>query len=372
MDLSCYDNIIGLSQTECECFEAPPEDYNTSESGLYLDQLTPLNNIKGLEDCSTSSDMWVLMANARDEAIKTFVSDTNALLSKHYAVKRKSYKGAIGRDKHKGLIENPQYTYLGMRIRAANILSGILVIKGIGTIFENTGTVTVFIYDNTNTLLHTKILDTQAGKHQENTFDVPIELPLFIKYQNEAEYFIIFQYSALNKPYSNDLHCSSCGKSSLTFNTYAPYYHKRHVEFGWANWIMAGSYKTDSLVSFDDCDSVTSNELNGLTLDVELRCNVSETLCKDELDFEGNPLALAMAYAIRFKAAEILADAMIKSGKLNRYTLIDHEFFGASIEEWREQYKANVEYLASNANIASNDCFICKDNTGLKNKGLLS
>lgn len=371
MDLSCYENIIGLSEVVCECLPDAPEGYNTSLSGLYLDKLTPLNNINDLSDCSTATDMWEMMSIARDEAIKLFVSDTNALLSKTYLLKRKPFKGSIGQAKHRELVST-QYQYLGVRLRAANILSGVLVIKNIGTIFQATGTVTVYIYDNDNELLETIVLDTTAASHDLNMLATPIELPLFKKYNEATEYFIIYEYSPLNKPYQNKLYCEGCGHGSLSFNTANPYYRNKQTTHGWANWLMVGSHATDSLTTFDDCDAVTSNQMNGLTLDVELRCTVTETLCNNELDFEGNPLAMSMAMAIRYKAAEILADAMIKSGKLNRYTLIDHELFGTSIEEWRTEYKANVDYIVANADIASNDCFTCKETTGLKKQGLFS
>ena len=99
---ACYDYVIGLSRTECDCHDPKTGyelDYNTSYSGLYLDEVHPLNNLTGLENCD-NQDVWRIMSLARERAVNTFIADTNALISKYYQLKYRSYTGIIGRVKN--------------------------------------------------------------------------------------------------------------------------------------------------------------------------------------------------------------------------------------------------------------------------------
>jgi len=47
----CYNYIIGLSRTNCECFDIPA-DASESMSGLYLDELESLNIINAISECA--------------------------------------------------------------------------------------------------------------------------------------------------------------------------------------------------------------------------------------------------------------------------------------------------------------------------------
>ena len=59
---ACFENIIGLSRTDCECVEARPVDAGVTESGLYLDELDGLTirMAEAKRDCGEGG-LWTMM-----------------------------------------------------------------------------------------------------------------------------------------------------------------------------------------------------------------------------------------------------------------------------------------------------------------------
>ena len=80
--MDCYDKIIGLSQNTATCYPSKPAN-DTSLSNLWIDELEPLKNLSG-GITTENTTVWDVMQEARSNAIKSFVSDTNRkLIDKH-------------------------------------------------------------------------------------------------------------------------------------------------------------------------------------------------------------------------------------------------------------------------------------------------
>ena len=94
---TCFENIIGLSRTDCECVEDRPVSAGTSASGLYLDELEGLSIrlADTKRDCGESS-LWTMMARARENAVKDMVSDILACLNREAAIRRRSGSAIVG------------------------------------------------------------------------------------------------------------------------------------------------------------------------------------------------------------------------------------------------------------------------------------
>lgn len=366
----CYDYIIGLYRGTCECFDPkdPYElDYNTSNSGLYLNELHPLNNLMGLENCE-NDHLWELMNRARERAIINFVTDTNAMLSQEYRLKYRPYTGIIGRVRHK-TDRNIAKTYAGVVLRCNPIESGEFVLTGISTIFSYTGTVTVTVYDNMNNNLGSYVLNTTADTITPNTLATELSLPLFSDYVDSLEYYLI--YTVGGQPRDNDLSCN-CGQFKPQYDLVHPYYTKvKPKEYGWANYVMAGGVETNSLDFMNEPKSGNS-QMNGLVLHVEFRCKVGETLCKDELDFIGDPIAGAIAHAILYKAGYILSDMILTTNEINRQTMMNREQLVSFQKEWIEKYNAMITYIVQNVDVSESDCFECRDHYQINRAGILA
>ncbi len=370
MDISCYNNIIGLSSSGCGCYATErPEDYNTSLSGLFITDLELLKQIKNLEDCENTT-VWDILVNCRNNAIRSFISDTNALLMQNFSLERQPFYGGIGQNKSRDL-RSINELYAGIRIDCARINSGVMVINEIGTIFGESGTITLQIYNNLNQKIGSDIiLTTESDKASVHILKSPIELPLFSKH-GKLEYYFVYLVS--NSPKANLINCN-CGQFKPVFNSESPYYTRRHVgPNAWANFIMVGGFETDSLTEFDhDMPINASSYMNGLFLTLELKCKVQEALCQGSLDFEGNPLAISMAYAVLYKAAELIADAILKSGDPDVQTLVNAEALADARDEWIGKYNEMTTYIASNVSVQTSDCLCEKNVFGLTSKGVFS
>ena len=368
----CYQRIVGLTRTDCECYENIPDDAADSLSGLYLDELVGLSFIQSITNCDNGNSLFDNMEKALDNAITSFQADTNALLLRDYKIKRNPYRGGIGRNVDNGNVKLKDSSYLGARWYCNNIKSGVAYIKDIGTLFHTTGTVDLTIFNNIGEVVHQVTLNTEAGKHVQNTID--LELPLHNDYIDNLEYFFVYQYDeATMKPKINDIKCN-CGSFKPVFNCQKPYFTQKHeANYGWADWIMVGGINTTTLPDFTDFTTNNApNALFGLTFNVEFRCKIGEVLCKDQLDFEGNPLAPALALAIQHKAGEILGNWILQSGNLNRFTLINTEQFIEDVKSYKQTYIEMIKYIVESADITQNDCFTCRDVYEMAKRGIFA
>lgn len=366
----CYDNIIGLTRSECECYSNFPDDSDTSFSGLYLDELVGLSFVQSMTNCDNGDDLFTNMEKARANAITSFQADTNALLLQNFRLNRNPYKGGIGRAQVTNNLTVTTGNYMGVRLYCDTVKSGTLTIKSIGTIFDANGTIDLTIYNNLNETIGTYTLNTVANTHTANAVD--IELPLYNENSDHMEYFLLYQVGATPKPLGNDIKCS-CGRFKPKFDCNHPYFHDTHeTTYGWADWLMIGGMNKSTLPDFDDCECSTTNLLYGLTLIVELRCNINETLCLDSMDFEGNPLAAAMAISILNKAGYNFGSWILASGNLNRFNMINTEQLATDMKVWNDTYVQMINYIAQSADITQNDCFACKDIYEMAKRGIFS
>lgn len=366
----CYDNIIGLTRTDCECFAEMPNDASDSLSGLYIDELANMQFIQSMTDCTNGNDLYTNMKKARDNAIQMFQADTNALLQKNYRLRRNPFNGGIGRANSFSNVTLKTGNYYGVRMYCDNVKSGILYIKQIGTMFKDTGIINLMVYNNLGALIKSIALDTSANEHMQNTVD--LELPLYSPYTDHLEYYFIYQLGAI-APKVNDIKCS-CGSFKPVFNCAKPYYAVKHeTTYGWADWLMVGGVNISSIPDFADYDECKSdNKLYGLTFKVELKCKIGEVICNEQLDFEGNPLAGAIALAIQNKAGEMLLSWILQSGNINRFTIINTEQHINDIANYKATYQQMIQYIVDTVNITQNDCLACKDVLEMSKRGIFS
>jgi hypothetical protein len=370
-DISCWDNIIGLSRTECDCYDAITA---ISNSGLYLDELIQLRSVNELLNCEEGSDLWDKMDKARENAIRLFIGELNLELLKHFKLKREPFYGNIGRIKATGTAAVTNGYYYGIRVYCCDVVGGVFKIKKIGTLFNKTGAVTVFVYNNMNELLGTYSLNTVANVHTVNDI-VDLELPMHDGIIDNLEYYIIYQYTTAGAyvPLNNEIKCA-CGKFRAVFDTSKPYWFgtQSDKQYYWTHYAMAGGFLKSDIVDLSDLSSTTSNFTYGLTLECEFKCKIQQTLCEDYFDFEANPLAIATAIAIRYKAGELLINDILTTPNINRNVMINREHLLAMKDEIMGKYRENLNYIAQNINVRSTDCYECRDIIDMTTKGIFA
>lgn len=355
-NIECFRDIIGLSRIDCECFD-PNMGYDESYSGLYLDEAEGLSlrMIDAVKDCENDDNLWLLMDTARGNAIRRVIADTTNKLLEKYKQARPNFNGNIGRFDYK-TSRALNKIYAGQRWLTANVVGGYAHITNISTFFSAVGTVDVLIYNNLNELIETVTLQTANGR-QDNAVD--ILLPVWNENTTELQYIFIYTYNPANQPKNNDVGCSSCGVN-YTFDCRNPYWKSTSNKLkGWSKWLMAGNIETDTL-DFSDLSCTTSNFTNGLSFGVHFYCDMGKTFCFDEPD-QFSETFMSLAFAIRHKAAELLAIQILTSPNVSRYTMVAGEALNAIVGHHRAEYDKLVDYLVKTVDIKNTDCLVCKD-----------
>lgn len=352
----CLDNIIGLSRTTCPCFALSTDE---SKSGLYLDELEgmSLKLAESLDDCENGS-LWDILNRARENATKDFKSYLMAALMERNKFKRQPFSGVIGSEKFKNNLAQTK-TFAGLRIYCTNIIGGTIRIKRIGLVFDSNSTFDIEIRSNLNDdVIATYTVTSQANRLAWFNLPAPLNLEMNQNSFENPQYYITYQ--TVGKQAKDITAGCGCGSGHYKYywNTSNPIF-KSYEKDRWAEYIMLTGTEGDDISERENWG--TSNYLQGLILDAEFRCRVNDLICKEELDFEGNPLAIVMAHAIRLRAGSLVNDSILAMTSPNRITMTDRERLMGKKNTYLKEYKDRVAYLAENINIQANDCLICND-----------
>lgn len=350
----CYENIIGVSETECLCYPDKPID-STSNSGLYLDDLEGLETVTELGDCTTGN-VWEIGQKAINEAIKCFVADSNALLLNRFKTVLKKYSGLLGWANGRKPLSLTK-DYAGIVVSCRPVKGGYIKLQDVGLMFDESTQLDVRIFDHHNNLLHTIDCDAVGGKKHSNPVD-NIILPMFTAEYGRMTYF--FVYERMVQPLDNLIGCTCGGGFSGKYSLDNPYYYGNwSASHSWANWVMSGGIQKDDLVSFnDESFGPVSNYAHGISLHLEFYCKASEALCKDVLDFE-DPLNLCKALAIRYKAAQLIAGKLANSSLLTRAAFLSKDDLKERSIYWESMYQEKLRYIIQNADPSDNGCLGC-------------
>lgn len=357
--MDCLNQIIGLSQADCQCLEGQPEAYNESASGIFLDQLEGFNieHIRGADDCARGG-YWDRMERAVANAKTDFKNNLLACIGTTYKPRIDPLRVQLGAPTFTGSL-NLNTSYAGVKLRSMQIKAGYMIIERIGILVNASVPVTVVVYSNENG--GTLIYQSSPIAATANTLTwaapaTPIELPMF-SYQTDIKYYVMYALDGTYQPKENKKDCG-CG------GVQRPYL--RYMDFE--------GIKGNDITNIENTFSSTGNVCNGIVLDVNLKCKASEIICSSErpLDFEDDSDSLGMAYAIRFRAAAILYEEVLSSTNLSRTTLVDREQMQANVTRWNEDYKNWINYLCGNINYSANGCYVCKDTATTLHKGTIS
>lgn len=367
VNLNCFDNIVGITtSTDCECFGSIGGFDSTS--GLYLDSLTELGDVFNIINCQNGDSVSEVILKSETEAKNDFMADFNTNLLTHFKIKRNPFNGVVGRPTFKANKTVAYGNYAGVRMYCADVVSGTLTINKVGAVFEKTGSITVHVIDNLNNYHGNFTLPTLANKHKVSTLAEPLVLPLHSPYTENLEYYFMYEATPMNIPKNNEVKCSSCGVFRPFFNTQKPYFNSQTGgQYGWANWLMAGGlYMAKQATDIDDEDftclsHTTSNYMYGLTFEVSIDCKANDLICNDHFSFDGAnaAIAYAVANAIRYRWAAIILEKLLRSGEINRITMVNRDEKKEQAMMFNEKYMQMMNYLISNLSFQENDCYAC-------------
>ena len=370
IDNSCFNSIIGLSQTDCNCYDV--SGYTTSLSGLYLDELEGINikSLNDLPDC----DKGVLVERydkAYKNAVQQARNDIQIEAQNHFEARFNAFVGKIGLAQKTATYTGISQTYAYVRLLCRQLVGGSLTIKGISTLFESTGSKTLWVYNSLNELLATYTLNTTANTLTTNDF-TDLKLPMFDDRVDYPEYYFVYEVGA-NRPKDNTLNCKTCGGGGYVFNRNAPCWQKNpYKKIGWSNFVCVSAGQTDTIdFEYPTTTSALGTYMLGLVLDVDISCDFKEFLCSSDFNYNNDPVALSIAFALRYKTGLNLCHDILSSGEINRWTMIDHDMIAANMELYDKKYMENVKFIGQNIDLTKSDCWICKEYFGI-HKGRIS
>lgn len=352
MELSCLNNIIGVSETDCECLidglgSDELAEVQVSNSGIFLDQLDGFNLklLQGSDDCARGG-LWDRALNAIRQAQKDFINGLFQCVGQTFKPRIDPLAMILGDSAYTGSHSYAAGTYAGIKIFPLQIKGGVIFIKRLGVIVNASVPVTIKIYSNEQG--GTLVWQSSPANATANTLTwvVPeetIALPMW-SYSRDIRYYLVYELDGTYQPKETKKDCG-CGG----------------VQRPYLRWMDFEGTKGTDPTSVDGFLHTAST--NGLILDIDIKCKTSEVICNDErpIDFEYEPDAMGIAYAIRFRAAARLYTEHITSTNINRETMLDREAVSKAIEAWNAEYQKWVEYLCSNVEFNANGCWVCKD-----------
>src|SRR5688572_8261886 len=99
INLSCFNNIIGLSRTPCNCYPGKPAGTDVSLTNIFLDEQEGifLDIAKALTDCQ-SGNLWEHMLWAREEATNQYITEVKNCVELNSIRSRPHFSGTLGND----------------------------------------------------------------------------------------------------------------------------------------------------------------------------------------------------------------------------------------------------------------------------------
>lgn len=348
--MECLKNLVGIYSSDCVCVTdgLTPEqvaEIRLSTSGLYLDKHleggVSLSDVRLLDYCN---DYVSMARNAIEVAGRRFSDDLLVSLSRRYSSTKPRFLGSLGQVTYSGnLTASKKYQLLKISPKTGTT-SGILTINGIRLITSSDGIVKVRILavrkgETSGTEILSTTITTLANRYASATLTAPLVLPLY-ENGHAVEYYATWERpDGLEiTPKNNKTTCNCTGG-----NAYDSY-------------VTLNGGETDDLNALTATDGFS----HGFSIDAEIKCETGNVVCR-EFD-ASNEVAVVSAWAVLYKAGELLNEYILNSPEINRFTLLNREYLWGKRNHFRKEYEARVSYLASEIDLSANDCYICREN----------
>ena len=349
MALTCINNLIGLTQSNCGCHDGSKpsnfEELNKSESGIYLTDpdygfpLLPV--VLAAINCEGGDSIWDVLVNMRSLAIDAFERDISVALGARYKERVHSFDGEIGQRNGTASSVNLTHTYAGVQLRPVRLKDGFFTITAIYAGFKDTGTVTLKFQANNPDFSQDDIsLDTVAGQFHKNELANPIKLPFYSSGIQSSLRYNLYTQPGSNLPLNNTFYC--CGGKPA-----------------WTNQLRAGGFQVNN-----DADLVNHNygasAAYGIVLEGYMGCDITNWVCSAQ-KIGGYSLQQTVARAIQFKAAANLIQFVLDSPNISYYTTLKRESLYGKRASRLKDYMTNIDWLASRLPQGATDCYRCKE-----------
>lgn len=341
--MDCLNSIVGISKTNCPCLEngLSPEEIAglaESKSGLYLDELEGgifLRDVVQLDKCET----FINIQKAAIETAKThYKADLFSKLNERVQVKKTAFIGEIGKPSYTGSLDvSGRLQFIKLQPKESDAMVHLDLVR----VFLNQDTTTtVWLIEMKAGATEGTILKTEEVTAQNGILTFPANAALPLKRNGVfLTYYIVFERIGDVKPRNIKASCGCSGGDAYA----------KHIEVG------GGETEVFSALTTVKPDEFT----HGFSLDVQIKCETGSLICK-EYD-ESDAVALVTAFAILFKAGELVIENILNSGEVNRFTMLRNEHLWGKRNHFRKEYFDRIDYLSKVVDVTSSDCYICRD-----------
>lgn len=360
---SCYTNIIGLHQQQCPCAPVAPEDYNASTSGLYLANIKPLAEIGNWSDCAAGG-IWDVLADARTQGTKIFLSEIKQRLLAKYSTLRKPYSGGLGQVENTGT-KTGTTAWQGAITSHPFVRGGWMRVRGLGLNFAGAGTFNIKVVDKMGQEVE-EITVTVVDGLAQNMLDTPLLLPLWNEYgTGYVEYNFIYQQSTAPAYKSNRAHCG-CGGSPGSWSSSKPWWLRKAWpdRFSSAAWAMVGGFRGElEDIGSANYEPQMYGDLHGISLMVDIYCHPEQGLCPGGpaggLVDVNSETGMAQAFAIYYQSANVALTNLLTTTSINRFKITNREALNSLRIEMVDNYTKIMQWLEDSAAHYATDCLNC-------------
>jgi len=335
--LICLNDIVGLSETECSCYDTDkPEGFDTSLSGYFIDDHeygVPLAFVGDDTDCEDGG-VWDMLTKAKADGIESFIIDYHTFLGKYTKEKHRKFRGRVCIDGNK--IHSSAFNTSGLKLYSQGHKGTRFKITSIGLKLDSSETVVI---DVAGTSVSIDTTANTISRSDTITGSNPITLDLTDGLGRPVDNLI--SYTSTGKPYKTKIYCNCSGKMP-------PFENFAQVRgFG-----IDGAEPEDS--------ELKKNEAYGLIIDGVFECDALSWLCDDDIDFTTNPHAKVMARTLQLSQINSFLKNILSQTKVNRYTILEPENIAAKVEQNYMLIKRNFEWFVENLPYDLQSCYACR------------
>lgn len=369
-NIDCLINIIGVTRLDCDCItpdleipgtEEPPvptddQWFKVSTSGFYVHELEGVVSIETVKDVVSCQKLYEFYQTLLSNSITDVADDLSAAINERYKKRDSDYVGFIGSRQGRQVL-NITEDFAGLKIAVHPSSGGVVVIKNIGILMDQTAEFNVEIYRRYVDIDAYELVDTiegvnsTANVYTDNILEEKIILPMQIENEGKLEYYFLYNKSLIAgmDPLNNLASCG-CGYKENRL--------KKLISYGG----VAG----DSVDNMGNWNMTTYG--NGIVLDVEVRCNAEAILCKM---FNNSPeWGKYVAHAVIYKAAWKIHKAILSSNAITQEVMSNRESVKENMTDFENEYWTRIKYLVQNVDLTLTDCYQC-DNSKLQVKQIL-
>lgn len=339
--MECLDKVIGITQSDCECLldnftEEQVQQMKESSTGVYLDDVEGAVTPDQIIDLSKCSDFFKESKRAIEGAKKKYLADLTVAVAQNQKLTKKNFKGTIGKPSYAGNLLSSDKRYNFVLLKPISFTDGDLKIHSVRLATNTTGTATVYLLKIHEDGTQEEITQKQVSIVANTFVDTGITASK-LKLSEDSEqisYALVWEHpTALAK--DNKAGCGCKGGDA------------------YSGYITVTGGAGDDITNLKATDKFT----HGFSINAEINCDQTKYICREfNQDLS---IKVATAWAIAYKANELLIESIMASGEVNRYTMLNREFLWGKRNHFKKEYETRISWLADTIRVDTSDCFVC-------------